>query len=38
MTVVGDLLVVSMMEKINFTKKDYAKRHHSGYLGKKAKE
>jgi len=38
MTVVGDLLVVSMMEKINFTKQDYSKRHHSGYLGKKAKE
>lgn len=38
MTVVGDLIVVSLMEKIKFSKKDYAKRHHSGYLGKKAKE
>ena len=38
MTVVGDLLVVGMMKKINFTREDYAKRHHSGYLGKKAKE
>ena len=38
MTVVGDILVVSMMKKINFSKKDYAKRHHSGYLGKKAKK
>jgi len=38
MTVVGDILVVSIMEKIKFSKKDYAKRHHSGYLGKKAKE
>jgi arabinose-5-phosphate isomerase len=38
MTVVGDVLVVSMMEKINFSKEDYAKRHHSGYLGQKAKE
>ena len=37
MTVVGDILVVSMMEKINYTKEDYAKRHHSGYLGQKAK-
>tara|TARA_Y100001968_G_scaffold216429_1_gene199148 strand:- start:927 stop:1586 length:660 start_codon:yes stop_codon:yes gene_type:complete len=37
MTIVGDVLVVSMMEKINFTKQDYAKRHHSGYLGQKAK-
>ena len=38
MTVVGDVLVVSMMEKIGFNKSDYAKIHHSGYLGKKAKE
>ncbi len=37
MTVVGDLLVVNMMEKIGFSKEDYALRHHSGYLGKKAK-
>ena len=37
MTVVGDVLVVSMMKKINFSKSDYAKRHHSGYLGEKAK-
>lgn len=37
MTVVGDLLVVLMMEKINFTKEEYAKRHHSGYLGAKAR-
>jgi len=37
MTVVGDLLVVLLMEKIGFTKQDYAKRHHSGYLGQKAK-
>jgi len=38
MTVVGDLLVVLLMEKIGFSKADYAKRHHSGYLGQKAKE
>lgn len=37
MTVVGDLLVVLMMEKINFTKEQYALRHHSGYLGAKAR-
>ena len=37
MTVVGDLLVVSLMNEINFTKEDYAKRHHSGYLGQKAR-
>ena len=37
MTVVGDIIVVLMMEKINFTKEEYAKRHHSGYLGAKAR-
>jgi len=38
MTVVGDILVVTMMNKIEFSKKEYSKRHHSGYLGQKAKE
>lgn len=38
MTVIGDLLVVSTMKKINFTKEDYALRHHSGYLGAKASD
>ena len=33
MTVIGDMLVVSTMEKIGFSKKEYAKRHHGGYLG-----
>lgn len=37
MTVVGDILVVMMMEKIGFSRKDYALRHHSGYLGSKAR-
>jgi len=37
MTVVGDVLVVLLMEKIGFTREDYAKRHHSGYLGSKAR-
>ena len=37
MTVIGNLLVVRMIEKIGFTKAEYAKRHHSGYLGRKAK-
>jgi len=37
MTVIGDLLVVMLMEKIGFTKTDYAKRHHSGYLGQKSR-
>ena len=38
MTVIGDLLVVALMKKIGLTKEDYAKRHHSGYLGSKARE
>tara|TARA_B100001173_G_scaffold257585_1_gene230015 strand:+ start:1632 stop:2237 length:606 start_codon:yes stop_codon:yes gene_type:complete len=37
MTVIGDILVVELMKKIKFTKAEYAKRHHSGYLGKIAK-
>ncbi len=37
MTVIGDILVSGMIKKIKFTKQDYAKRHHSGYLGQKAR-
>ena len=37
MTVIGDILIVLLMEKIGFTKEEYAKRHHSGYLGSKAR-
>ena len=37
MTVIGDALVVSMMNKIGFTSDDYAKRHHGGYLGDKSR-
>ncbi len=33
MTVIGDMLVVSTMEKIGFSREEYAKRHHGGYLG-----
>ena len=33
MTVIGDVLVVSTMERIGFTAADYARRHHGGYLG-----
>lgn len=33
MTVIGDVLVVNVMERINFTRAEYAKRHHGGYLG-----
>lgn len=37
MTVIGDVMVVLMMEKIEFTNGEYAKRHHGGYLGKKSR-
>jgi arabinose-5-phosphate isomerase len=37
MTVIGDIMVVLMMEKIGFTASDYAKRHHGGYLGWKSR-
>jgi arabinose-5-phosphate isomerase len=33
MTVIGDTLVVLMMEKIGFNATDYSRRHHGGYLG-----
>lgn len=37
MTVIGDILVVMMEKRINFTVEDYAKRHHGGYLGEKSR-
>lgn len=37
MTVIGDILVVDTMKKINFTASEYAKRHHGGYLGDKSR-
>ena len=37
MTVIGDILVVGTMKKIEFTAQDYAKRHHGGYLGDKSR-
>ena len=37
MTVIGDILVVLQMELIGFTAKDYARRHHGGYLGDKSR-
>lgn len=37
MTVIGDILVVSVMEATGFTRAEYAKRHHGGYLGTVAK-
>lgn len=36
MTVIGDVLVVATMKEIDFTKEEYAKRHHGGYLGHKS--
>lgn len=38
MTVIGDILVVSLMKRIGFTSQDYAKRHHGGYLGNKSRK
>ncbi|MDR2887106.1 MAG: SIS domain-containing protein [Bacteroidales bacterium] len=38
MTAIGDAIVVLLMEKINFTIADYAKRHHGGYLGEKSRK
>ncbi len=37
MTVIGDILVTLMMEKIDFTPEEYAQRHHGGYLGQKSR-
>lgn len=37
MTVIGDVLVVNVMERIGFTPAEYAKRHHGGYLGAAAR-
>ncbi|MDE7024272.1 MAG: SIS domain-containing protein [Paramuribaculum sp.] len=38
MTVIGDILVVNVMRLTGFTKADYAKRHHGGYLGHKSRQ
>ena len=38
MTVIGDVLVVLMMERIGFSREEYAKRHHGGYLGTRSRE
>lgn len=38
MNVIGNTLVVLMMKRIKLSKKEYAKRHHGGYLGEKAKQ
>jgi arabinose-5-phosphate isomerase len=38
MNVIGDILVVSLMKRIKFSFRDYAKRHHGGYLGSVCRE
>lgn len=38
MTVLGDLLVVSVMQRIGFSLEQYSLRHHGGYLGDKSRE
>jgi len=37
MTVIGDAIVVLLEEKIGFSRQEYAKRHHGGYLGQKSR-
>lgn len=37
MTVIGDVLVVNVMNRTGFTRHDYALRHHGGYLGSAAR-
>ncbi len=38
MTVMGDVLVVNTMLSTGFTREEYAKRHHGGYLGVKSRQ
>lgn len=38
MTVIGDILVVNVMQTTGFTKSQYALRHHGGYLGTKSRD
>lgn len=38
MNVIGDVLVVETMKRINFTVEEYNKRHHGGYLGLRSKK
>lgn len=37
MTIIGDILVVKLMEEINFTKEHYNLLHHGGYVGQQTK-
>lgn len=38
MTVIGDILVVNVMRLTGFSRAEYAKRHHGGYLGHKSRD
>ena len=38
MMALGDALTLVLMERKRFTKLDYAKFHHGGYLGRKARK
>lgn len=38
MTVIGDILVVNVMRMTGFSRAEYAKRHHGGYLGHKSRD
>lgn len=38
MTVIGDILVVNTMKETGFDAKQYALRHHGGYLGERSRE
>lgn len=38
MTVIGDILVVNVMCLTGFSRAEYAKRHHGGYLGHKSRD
>jgi arabinose-5-phosphate isomerase len=38
MTVIGDCIVYGIMEQIGFSKEEYSKRHHGGYLGERSKQ
>lgn len=37
MLVIGDILSIMAMEAKDFSKEEYSKRHHGGYLGKKSR-
>lgn len=38
MSVISDLIVVGLMKQNSFTKLEYSKLHHAGYLGEKSKK